>query len=291
MATGRTRRKARLGKYMKALRLRRVPGMIPEKVSVLARTSRPTVNRMESGDTLPSVHLLGTILGVYSATEDEREEAIRLWEYANADTTVVEHAADLSPKYLAFRWDESEAVTERTMESVAIHGLLQTAGYASAIADAAGPFNQKRPADWEHRAADERQARQRLLGKQDPLLLHSLIDEGVIRRVVGGPQVMAEQLRHLLTVGTQGNVTIQAVPFTAGAYSTMSGPVSILGFAEDDGPDLAYLEHAAGGESVENREDVAAFNSTFEHVSRNLALPPDQSADLIKGVLDQLEGP
>ncbi|HEX3785925.1 MAG TPA: helix-turn-helix transcriptional regulator [Pseudonocardiaceae bacterium] len=275
---------------MKALRQRRAPKLIPEQVATLARTTRPTVNRMESGDTLPSVHLLGTILGVYAATEDEREEAIRLWEYANADTTVVEHAADLSPKYLAFRWDESEAVSERTMEPVAIHGLLQTAGYASAIADAAGLFNQNRPADWEQRAADERQARQRLLGKDGPLALHSLIDEGVIRRVVGGADVMAEQLRHLLTVGAQDNVTIQVVPFAAGAYGTMSGPVSILSFAEDDGPDLAYLEHAAGGESVENRDDVAAFISTFERISRNLALPPDQSADLIKGVLDRLEG-
>ena len=290
MPSEKTRRKARLGNYMLMLRKRIEPELKAEAVSELVETARTTITRMEAGRQVPSLHLMHAILGIYGVTDEERAEAVGRWRIAKQGTAVVEHAADAPMKYRAFRRDESEAAFERTMEPIAIHGLLQTAAYAAAVADAALLFNQNRPAGWEQRATDERLSRQKLLHGSGSLRLHSLIDEGVVRRVVGGPEVMAEQLRHLLAVGAQDNITIQVVPFGAGAYSTMSGPVSLLSFGHAEESDTAYLEHAAGGELVENAEDVAVFVSTFERVSRDLALPPDQSADLIKEVLDQLEG-
>jgi hypothetical protein len=271
---------------MKDLREQYMPGVKPERVAELARTSRPSVSRMEGGVTLPRFHLFTAILGVYPATEQERERALELWEYADADTTVIEHEDDLRAKYLAFRWDESEAAIERTIDPIAVPGLLQTAGYAAAVGEAGRLLNPRE--DWEERAADERQSRQRLLDKENPLQLHSLIDEAAIRRTVGGPDVMAEQLAHLLAMGKRNNVTIQVVPFGAGAYGTMSGPVIILGF-EDEDPDIGYLEYAAGGTTVEEADDVAAFMAMFNDVQA-IALPPKRSAGLIQEVLDQLKG-
>ncbi|WP_240542984.1 helix-turn-helix domain-containing protein [Solihabitans fulvus] len=275
---------------MKALRQRRQPTLIPERVAELARCARPTVTRMEAGTVLPRIHLFSSLLGVYGVTEEERAEALRLWEHASSDTTTIEHADHFTPKYQAFRRDEADAVRERTMDPVAIPGLLQTAAYASAVADGAALFNKQRPDGWELRAAVERQARQQLLRAPGSLELHALIDEAVIRRVVGGRAVMAEQLRYLLSAGSRENVTIQLVPFGAGAYGAMSGPVILLGFEDPEDQDLVYLEHAAGGESLEDEEDVAAFSDTFDQVSRDVALPPTHSAVLIGNVLSALEG-
>ncbi|MGQ0839230.1 DUF5753 domain-containing protein [Actinokineospora sp.] len=290
MPSERNRRKVKLGKYMAALRKRADPELMPERVGNLMEVAMTTITRMESGHQVPNVHLLHAILGLYKVSDAERVEAVRLLKAAKQRVATVEHAADLASTYVDFRRNESEATTERTMESAAIPGMLQTAGYASAIADAAWPFNQKRPAGWENRAADERQGRQRLLTKDNPLQLHAVIDEAVIRRVVGGPAIMAEQLRHLLAASDQPNVTIQIVPFDAGAYGAMSGSAIILGFDDDDDLGTVYLEYAAGGESVENPEDVAAFVTTFDHVSGNVALQPDRSADLIREALNRLEG-
>lgn len=290
MPSEKNRRKVKLGKHMAALRKRVDPDLMPERVGKLMDVAMTTITRMESGHQVPNLHLLHAILGLYHVTDEERAEAVRLLKAAKQRVSTIEHAADLASTYVDFRRSESEAITERTMASAAIPGMLQTAGYASAIADAAWPFNEKRPAGWEQRAADERQGRQKLLTKDNPLQLHAVIDEAVIRRVVGGPALMAEQLRHLLTVSKRDNVTVQIVPFEAGAYGAMSGSAIILGFDDDEDPGSVYLEYAAGGESVENPDDVAAFITTFEHVSQNVALQPDQSADLIREALNRLEG-
>ncbi|MDQ3577230.1 MAG: Scr1 family TA system antitoxin-like transcriptional regulator [Actinomycetota bacterium] len=290
MPSERNRRKVKLGKCMTFLRKRVVPDLMPERVGELMDVAMTTITRMESGHQAPNQHLLHAILSLYNVSDAERAEAIRLLKAAKQRVATVEHASDLALTYVDFRRNESEAVSERTMESAAIPGMLQTAGYASAIADAAWPFNRKRPGGWEKRAADERQGRQRLLTKDNPLQLHAVIDEAVICRVVGTAATMAEQLRHLLTVGEWPNVTVQIVPFAAGAYGAMSGSAIILGFDDDDDLGSVYLEYAAGGATVENPEDVAAFITTFDHVSQNVAFQPDRSADLIREALNRLEG-
>jgi hypothetical protein len=92
-----------------------------------------------------------------------------------------------------------------------------------------------------------------------------------------------------LSVGKQDNVTLQIVPYPAGAYATMSGPVILLGFDDELDPDLAYLEYAGGGETVDNQRDVQAFLDTFEDASRNQALSSEESAKLIRAALDGLK--
>lgn len=287
VAAGRDRRKSRLGRYIQGLRERQVPRMIPERAAELAMCRRETITRVENGTALPSPVLLGSLLRIYEATDDERAEAVRLREYAAQDTRMIEHAADLPAHYLAFRRDESDAVEERTMDHVAIPGLLQTAGYAAAVAEAAHWL--LRGTDWEQRAASERRSRQRLLEGSHPILLRALIAEGVLYTCVGSPATMVEQLRHLLTMGEQPNVTIQVVPRSVGAWGTFSGPAIILDFDDPrDEHGSVYLEHAAGGETVETEQDVTAIVSLFEHAEASLALSPQESAEAIKTALRAL---
>jgi hypothetical protein len=130
-------------------------------------------------------------------------------------------------------------------------------------------------------------SRQARLTEPEPLTLNALIDHSVICRVVGGPLVMVEQLNHLLEMGTHDNVTIQIVPFTAGSYGTMSGPFTIIGYADDDLP-AVYLEHAAGGVWVENDNDVGRFGAMFDEIA-GLALTCEDSTALIADQVRELE--
>lgn len=290
MAAEWTRRKANFGRFMKAVREGAEGKPTPEKVAPKVKTTRTTITRMESGHSLPNYPFVSALLGIYKVTDGQRDEAERLWDIAKLPGTIIEHSADQPPKYRAFRKDETEAARERTMQPVAVPGLLQAAGYASAVAEAASEFNHGRPEGWETRASAERQSRQQILYRENPLVLHAIIGEHVVRSEVGGPEVMADQLRHLLTMIERENITVQVVPTNAGAWSNMSGPAIILDFPDQPDPSSVYLEHAAGGSTVDNPDDVAAFVRTFERVSRDVALSPDESAELIRAVLGEPEG-
>nr|CTQ92288.1 Putative DNA-binding protein [Kibdelosporangium sp. MJ126-NF4] len=280
---GPTRRKRRLGRYMKAVRQQASPELKPEQVADLAQTTRQTVTRMEAGAALPRIHLFAAILNVIGATDEQRAQATRLWEIADADTTTIEHG-DLPLKYRAFRMDESEAIRERTLNTVVVPGMLQIPAYAAAIWSAAR--NRIQHLDYEERAVAERRDRQSLLYREEnPLQLHSLIDEAALRRMIGGPAVMIEQLDHLLAMSARPTVTIQVLPFEIGAYDAMSGPVTLLGFPEDDEPDTAYLEYVFGGESVEDVDAVAALTAIWEELA-DTAPTAEESAAIIRSIRD-----
>jgi len=94
---------------------------------------------------------------------------------------------------------------------------------------------------------------------------------------------MARQLDHLLEVGTRPNVTIQIIPFTAGAYGAMSGPLSLFSFPEHDEPDVVYVESLAGMSLVDGDQDVISMAAVW-NAALAAALPADKSAQMIRKV-------
>jgi len=268
---------------MQELRKRYAPSLKPEQVSQLAQCQRPTVTRLENGSKVASAMLIASLLNIYNATPDERDEALRLRQLAAQATAVVEHAADLSPRYLVFRYDEADAVLEQTIDHITVPGIFQIAGYAAALAKAGQPLS--RGENWLERAAEERQSRQKLLTRDDPIHVHSLIDEAVLRRLVGGREIMTEQLHRLITLGKLPHITIQVVPYNAGAWGTMTGTATILNYEE--GPASVYVDDAAGGESVEGEDDVHSFMELFSQ-ALHVALTPTESMKVIGMVIQEL---
>jgi hypothetical protein len=130
--------------------------------------------------------------------------------------------------------------------------------------------------------------RKRRLHGPNALELTALLDEATIRRPIGGPYVMAGQLRYLLEVGELPNVAIRVIPFSAGEYGVMTGAVTILGFTQPDGPDAVYLEYPGGGQWIEKANDIAKFARTFDD-ALTLALSVEESAALIREGAEQLE--
>lgn len=272
-----TRAKRRLGAFL--LELRGQASRTTIDAAAELKTSDSTVSRYESGHVLPVWSTVLTLLRYYDAGDAEHKRATQLWEDAKDEAPPVRLPAGTPKSFRRLVSAEREAETERTIERSVIPGLLQTAEYARALVGAGHRFNDPdAPVD---RVVGPRLTRQERLVDPAPLEFHAVIDEATIRRVVGSPDTMRDQLDHLLTLAERPNVTIQIMPFLAGAYGTTSGACIIIGYAEPDDLPNVYLEYPAGGAWVENEADVQRFTTMFEDAVQ-AALPPGDTADLIR---------
>lgn len=277
MVATQTRRKRRVGKYLRELRER--SGRKTEEAADLLGVKRPTITRMESGETLCRRTELGALCAFYGATDAERAEALSRWEDAKQDTTRVVVPGAAPRQLRSFLRAEADAASEKIISPIVINGLLQTADYATAVTQA--PSGYRLPDVEIERMVDARISRQGLISGKDPLTVHAIMDEAVVRRAVGGPEIMAEQLKHLLRLAEQPHITLQVVPFEAGAYGTMSGAATILEFPDAEDPPAAYVEYAGGGSWVEDKGDVAKLITTFD-VVKGAALTSADTANLFR---------
>ena len=173
---------------------------------------------------------------------------------------------------------ERSATHLRSWQPMVIDGLLQTEDYARAILRASRPRDTDAAID---QLVTARIARQDVLARDDPPDLWVILDEGVLRRPVGEPGVMAAQLDRLLTAGREPWVTVQVMPLAAGAHPGLAGPFVIAGFAT--APDVAYLDSILAGQVVERPEDIRQVSVLYDTM-RAEALSQRASAALISEV-------
>jgi hypothetical protein len=181
---------------------------------------------------------------------------------------------------------EAEAATLHTYETMCIPGLLQIADYAGALIRAV----QTRPdPETLERGVAARMARQEILSRPDPPEIWAVLDESALHRPVGGPEVMRAQLQHLIDVTTLPNtpVTLQVLPFAAGAHPGMEGPFVILGFHAPTDPPMVYLETATDGLYLDEPADVERYTLKFNHLVAR-ALGPDESRTMIAGLANRI---
>jgi transcriptional regulator with XRE-family HTH domain len=179
---------------------------------------------------------------------------------------------------------EASAATLRIYESEVVPGLFQTEEYARAVLRATMPA-----ADDEvvNKEVTVRMARQELLGEPDAPELWVVVNEAAIRRVVGGPQAMREQLSRLTEVARQPNVTLQVLPFSVGAHAGMAGAFHILGFPDAADRDVVYVYYDTGTLYLEKQLEIERYTLLFDHV-RAAALPVGESRDLIARATSEL---
>jgi transcriptional regulator with XRE-family HTH domain len=283
MAGTPTPRRKRLGSHLRQVRERSDTQI--EEIAKLLRIDESTVSRYETGYLRPLWPSLQAMLGMYDASDEDREKATELWEDSAQRAVRLSVPTGSSKAFRSFLRAESEATAMRVLSPHTVHGLLQTPDYARAVHASAHRFRD--PETQAEHYVKARLKRQKRLTDTDPLRLHALLDEVVIRRVVGGPEVMAEQLRHLLRIGQQENIVLQVLPFSVGAYGTMSGGCTIIGYGGDEYQPAVYVEHTAGGEWVEDRADVERFELMFEDLTK-ASLEPRKSAELISSALEAL---
>jgi transcriptional regulator with XRE-family HTH domain len=167
---------------------------------------------------------------------------------------------------------EATASTIRIFEAVVIPGLLQTPGYARALAEANGITQEAVQA-----AVEERMSRQAILTRADPPLIWVIIAETALEWPVGGAEVMREQLARLLELADMPNIGIRVVSREAGAYKGLDGSFKVLSNAAGD---VAYLESPGQGRLVYSLE-ARPYLDRYDRIGVK-ALNDEQSKQLIR---------
>lgn len=162
--------------------------------------------------------------------------------------------------------------------TVVVPGLLQTEAYATALAHTRSTRVSDQVIEDRVRL---RMARQAPLHEGTPLRLDSVVTEAALRQQVGGPVAMREQLRHLLDMTELPHVSVQVMPFAAGAYPAQNNPFRLLSFPEPEDHDVACIDYLSGTVYVEDAEDVDGFILAFDGLTQQ-ALGQGESTELIR---------
>jgi hypothetical protein len=179
---------------------------------------------------------------------------------------------------------EAEAIAIRTFHSSLVPGLLQTVEYAHAVHDAAEPESSipELSPNIVAQRVKARMRRQGLLTQAEPLDFWAVLDEAVLHRVIGDPTVMGAQLEHIVEMSRLSNITIQVIPYAAGAHPAPDSMFNILGFTSVV-PAIAYTEGLAGWIYIERPEDVSRYTHVFSRLCE-MALDPVKSIDFITNI-------
>ncbi|KUN02062.1 hypothetical protein AQI95_28695 [Streptomyces yokosukanensis] len=272
---GPTQRRRTLG--FRLLALRRASGLSAEVAGEQAGVSKATVSRYEQGKGNVRWNQVKALAEVYRASEEETLELIDLAKNSKiTDGWWVPLAGKLSDPMRILLPIENEAPSIWQFTTGVVPGLLQTKQYAEAIK--ATPGNSLEP-EAITEFLDMRMQRQKILTRDSPPAYHVVLDESVLCRKVGGPDVMADQLDLLLDRRQERNVTIQVLPFDQGAYSAALTSFIVYGGAEPS-LDVIFVETAVGSLFLEEGGARQQYDNVRTFL-RQEALDPDSSAELI----------
>jgi transcriptional regulator with XRE-family HTH domain len=258
-----------------------------EHVATAMDWSLSKLIRIENGTVGISTNDLKVLLGHYGIVDDRRvEELVALAKAARERSWYSVYKDVVSPQFLQFIEYQAAAIITRNFESLLIPGLLQTEEYAREVIKEFGGW--PRPSkDRLDALVALRMKRQELLERKGPPPWYFFIlDEGILRRVVGGKDVMDRQIRHLIELTSRDDVTIEIVPFNAGVHYGMHGPFVILEFPEAEDDDVLYLENPqADLLHRDDPEEILTYREIFEEL-RHISLGED-SAEFLRELLDE----
>lgn len=243
--------------------------------------SDTTLNRIERGTTGVGVHTVKSMLDLYGVGAQEWEPILALVREANRKGWWTEFGLT-NRSYPAM---ETAASVVWDFALAYLPGLLQTEDYMTAVFRSwIAPRTERQ---FRNQVSIRQIRQQRLSSPEDPLELVAIIDEGALRRLIGGPVVMVGQLRYLLDMAELDSVTIHILPTGAGAHVGLLGPFSVLQFADPHEPDVAFFENIFVSTFVKRDADVDRCRLVVESL-RSSALDPQRSKALIRRVLDEL---
>jgi len=265
-------------------RLRTDMGLSREEAGQAIRASEWKIHRLENGQVGFKERDLVDLLALYGVTDpDEIGELLTMAREANTPGWW-QHYGDVLPQWFRTYVDlESAANLIRTYEGQFVPGLLQTDDYMRAVIH----DTHLESSEELGRRVRLRMARQTLLTREHPPRLWAVVDEAALRRPVGGREVMRGQVERLLDATKLPDVTLQILPFAAGAHSAMVGAFSILRFADRELPDVVYLEHLTNAIYLDKRDEVERYVDVMELLCVQ-SEPPAKTVELLDRILNQL---
>lgn len=276
-------RRRRLGEELR--RLRDLAGLTSGEAAGLAGWHQSKVSRIETGRSSVRAEDVTVLLDVYQVHDRDLRDLLatlagngyqRGWWHDFRDVLPVEYRDFISL--------ETGASRARSMENSVVPGLLQTPAYAEALTRDVMPQLSTREVDALVRV---RIARQAVLRQDPPLELDAVLDEAVLRRSVGGAEVMAGQLRALLEAAALPQVRLQVLPFTAGGHMGVTGSFVVFSFPNTSDLDVVVVDHLTSSLYVDRKEDIKAYGAAFDRL-RDRALSYGESAAMIAALRAEL---
>lgn len=267
-----TVRRRELGALLRRLRNER--GLTVEQVATELLCSPSKVSRMETGQRGATARDIRDLCELYGVTDPgERARMTSLAAEGKQQGWWQSYDLDYFATYVGL---EESATSVKQYQSTTIPGLLQTPDYVRAMSDVLVPDVPGERADV---LVEVKMRRQGRLAGDPPLPVRIVLDEAVLRRAVGGPAVMAAQLDRVVAATREHQVTVQVIPFSAGAHPAMDSTFTILDFTEPVAS-VVYVEGLVGWIYLERPYDVARYEQVFEKLV-SLALDPQESVELI----------
>lgn len=259
--------------------------MTREAVAEFVSCAPATITKIEAAATSAPPAYVARMLEVFGVDGQEKEAWLTVAKQARKRGWWHQYNDAIPNWFTVYVGLEEEASRVREYECEILPGLFQTEGYIRGLMDAEPTLP---PEDELERRVAVRLKRQELLKAEDSPHLWVVLNEAALRRKIGGREVMHEQLLHLVEVSWLNTVTLQVLPFGAGAHPAMQHGFTILGFAELADPDVVYVEYRTGGLYLEQEPEVDSYGTIFNHL-RAKALAPDKSRALIAQMAQQMD--
>jgi transcriptional regulator with XRE-family HTH domain len=273
-----------LGSHLRRLRER--AGVSRTDAGWAIRGSESKISRLELGRVGFKERDVEDLISLYGVTEaQERDRLLQLAREAN-DPGWWHRYGDVTPDWFdSYLGLEEAAELIRTYEIQFVPGLLQTAEYARAVARLT-PGN-ARADDEVERMVALRTRRQQILDREPPLKLWAVIEESVLHRPIGGPEVLRNQLDALQEAVTRPNITLQIIPLASPGHAATGGAFTLLRFPQRDLPDIVYLEHLTSALYLDKQSDVDTYAEALDRLTTT-SPPPTQTQSLLTTLQNQL---
>ena len=266
-------RRRRLGNELRGLRER--AGLTIDVVADRLEFSSSKVSRIETGHTGASAADVRAMVALYGVDGQAADQLVQIAREAKAKGWWLQYGKVLIGRYVGL---EAGASKIYSFEAQVVPGLLQLPDYTRLLILAARPDLTNEELDDRIRIRDKRRA---LIDKDEtPIDLWAIIDEAVLHRLVGGASLMRQQIERLQMVADRPNVTLQVIPYGAGAHAGMDGSFSILEYEDEADPDVVFAENAAGGLFMEKEDDLRRYRFVFDRLQAS-ALSPELSAEFL----------
>jgi transcriptional regulator with XRE-family HTH domain len=255
--------------------LREQSGLTLEESAPKLHFSVSKLSRIENAQVVIDIHWVKSMLDMYDVGGVRWTEFVELAQEALLPGWWRAYGLG-NNSYIAF---ETEATRVQDFTVTYVPGLLQTADYARALMLAVPVRRTAEQLENEIAARMHRQ--KRLISEDNRLELVAVIDEPALHRPVGGPDVLRQQLKHILELAEPEAFTLHVLPADVGAHAAVPSGFTILSFGDLGEPDMAYVEHTLGALSLDKAGDVARAKLTLERVLSD-ALDPAASLALVR---------
>ncbi|MBH1932866.1 helix-turn-helix domain-containing protein [Streptomyces sp. AV19] len=280
----RTARRRRLGTALREAR--EAAEITATQAAQTIHSDNTKLSRIETGRHRVTRLELETLFALYEVKDEKlREWLIALAAEGNKRSWWRKHSDKIGPDLKELLSLEADAARITTFQAHVVPGLLQTRNYAAAIISGCNERLTKEEVEF---YVDLRMARQDIFQREEPTRHLVIVYEGVLRQQIGGRRVLAEQLRHLISLSRPPEMTIQVIPFSQGAFDGARGSFSMFSYPDPLDFDVVQVEYLDGALYLEEDATVKKYQRAIDGL-RAAALSSSQSTEMIASIARELE--